>query len=189
LPLALDAWLAAQDAAINVLIAGGGSLVDAIRRASRTFSLHDETAHWLATDAMSIHCRLLGSSLANANLISTYSALLAAVETGAGTRIVFDPNQFLRDQESHLPGCVLPCDWTVSSDSIAARIAEVLAADELVLLKSAEAGHATASALVESGFVDRFFPSFDRCHFDRRYVNLRGWSSVFRRGASPPCIG
>jgi aspartokinase-like uncharacterized kinase len=173
LPLALDAWLSGQPSATNVLIAGGGSLVDTIRRASRTFSLDDETAHWLSIDAMGINATFLAGFLPDAELISTYRELRSAVETDSCRRIVFDAREFLSKHESKLSGCVLPHNWSVTSDSIAARLAAVLAADELVLLKSADPSGETTTALVNAGFVDRYFLAFDDCDFRRRFVNLR----------------
>lgn len=173
LPLALDAWLTEQPPAIDVLIAGGGDLVDAIRDASRMFLLDDEAAHWRAIDAMSITCLVLAGILADAKLISAFSELQLSIGRSPCQRIVFDPNSFLREHERRLPGCLLPHDWSVTSDSIAARVAEVLKADELVLLKSADPPANDATELANRGFVDRYFPAFDRCCFRPRFVNLR----------------
>jgi aspartokinase-like uncharacterized kinase len=173
LPRALDGWISAQAAAINVLIAGGGSLVDTIRRASQTFSLDDETAHWLSIDAMSINATFLAGFLPDAESISTYRELRTAIEMDSCRRLVFDAREFLREHESKLAGCVLPHDWSVTSDSIAARVAEVLKAEELVLLKSADPSDKTTTTLVDAGFVDRYFLAFDDCGFRRQFVNLR----------------
>jgi 5-(aminomethyl)-3-furanmethanol phosphate kinase len=173
LPRALDAWLNEQPSAINVLIAGGGNAVDAIRQASRAFLLDDESAHWLSIDAMSINSCLLADLLPDAVLVSMFGELWSAIETNSCLRIVFDSRQFLREHESELSGSLLPHNWSVTSDSIAARLAEVLPADELVLLKSADPPGKTTTALVDAGFVDRNFPSFNGCSFQRRFVNLR----------------
>jgi len=173
MPTAINAWLKEQPPALNVLIAGGGALVDAIRQASQTFSLDDESAHWLCIDAMSINSQLLAGVVADALLISSYSELRSALEMDSPSRTIFDSSKFLREHESCLPGRVLPHDWSVTSDSIAARLAEVLAADELVLLKSGDPPAATVNKPADNGFVDDFFPSFDRCHFRQQFVNLR----------------
>jgi aspartokinase-like uncharacterized kinase len=175
LPIALASWLDEQAPAVSVLIAGGGSLVDAIRRSTQAWSLDDESAHWLCINAMGINARILGEALREKKWIATYADLRLAVGANSSWRIVFDANQFLREHESHLPGCLLPRDWSVTSDSIAARVAEVLVADELVLMKSTDppATFTTTKALAETGFVDRYFPAFDRCHFRRQFINLR----------------
>lgn len=173
LPVALKTWLAGQCSATNVLIAGGGKPVDAIREASRAGSLDDESAHWLAIDAMSVNARWLAGLLKEAELIATFNAMKGALRSNCCRQIAFDVKEFLREHENKLAGCVLRHDWSVTSDSISARVAEVLAADELVLLKSADPPGETTTAFVNAGFVDRSFPSFDGCGFRRRFVNLR----------------
>lgn len=173
LPLALDTWLSQQPPAIDILIAGGGSPVDTIRQASRQSSLDDETAHWLAIDAMSNNSLLLANLLPDLEFISTYYKLKSTIEIDSSQRIVFDAKEFLSHHENNLPGCVLPHNWNVTSDSIAARLAEVLMADELVLLKSADPLAEPTAALADNGYVDRYLPAFDLCHFRQRFVNLR----------------
>jgi len=187
LPVVLDAWLKEQPSASNILISGGGRHVDVIRQTSGSSSLNDETAHWLAIDAMSSNSRWLADFLPNTAFISTYAELQSAAANNSCRRIVFDVKEFLREHESKLPGSVLPHDWTATSDSIAARVAEALGADELVLLKSADPPTESITALAERGFVDRYFPAFDRCRFRRRFVNLRRFvvSSGVSKANSP----
>ena len=73
-----------------------------------------------------------------------------------------------------MAGAVLPRSWQVTGDSIAARIAECLGADELVLLKSTDPP-STPSRRIASrlGLVDGFFgEATDRLR-RIRFVNLR----------------
>ena len=63
-------------------------------------------------------------------------ALQMLPEGKSGT-LVFDVTGFMRQIEPRLQGSKLPYGWSVTSDSIAARVAAVLAAGELVLLKPA----------------------------------------------------
>jgi aspartokinase-like uncharacterized kinase len=175
LTLALETWLNEQLPVSTVLIAGGGRLVDVIREMSSAFSVDDERAHWLAVDAMSIQSRLLAGLVTKASFIADFSDLRCRLSIDKSARIVFDANHFLRHEEHQFPGCRLSHDWSVTSDSIAARIAEVLKADELVLLKSADppATWTTIDELAAAGFIDPTFPGFDKCGFQRRFVNLR----------------
>src|SRR3954471_12264381 len=116
LPLALEAWLNEQPAAANVLIAGGGRLVDAIRDASQRSALDDERAHWLSIDAMSRNSRLLADLLSGAVSISKYGDLQSAIQTSpCNNHVVFDAAQFLREQEAGLAGHPLPHTWSVTS--------------------------------------------------------------------------
>lgn len=177
LRITLEEWLQAQSSAANVLIAGGGHFTNSIWRASRTFSLSEEAAHWLCIDAMSLASRLLAKVVPNLELITQFDELRHRVELLASCRIDFDSNEFLRERESDLSGSVLARNWTVSSDSIAARLAEVLPADELVLLKSSDPPTGDARALADQGYVDEFFPAFARCQFRCRFVNLRSLHS------------
>ena len=173
LPAAVEEWLQAQPSAVNVLIAGGGPFTEAIWQASRTFSLSEEEAHWLCVDAMSLTSQLLARIVTNTEPVTQFDELRRRVEQAASGRIVFDPNEFLREHESRLTGSLLASNWTASSDSIAARLAEVLPADELVLLKSSDPPTGEARALADQGYVDEFFPAFARCQFRCRFVNLR----------------
>jgi len=66
----------------------------------------------------------------------------------------------------------LPADWRVTSDSIAAWLAERLQADELVLLKSRLPQASDLSAAVREGYVDPYFPTAARGR-TVRCVNLR----------------
>lgn len=162
---ALRDWLAAQPSAQNVLVAGGGKLADAIREADRRFSLGEETSHWLCIDALRVTARLLQGLLHEARLITVLPQLEAGiVEADPTGTIVFCPEDFMRNERS------LPHAWSVTTDSIAARLAEVLQADELVLLKSSEPPTDTADM---GGYVDEYFPIAARNVRKIRFVNLQ----------------
>jgi len=169
----LNEWLASQAPATNILIAGGGPLADAIRQVSQSQSLSDESAHWLCIDAMSITSRLLTNLLPFSERITEFDDLRHRITTSVTRPIVFDPNEFLRNHESYQPGHILPHNWAATSDSIAARLAEVLPAGELVLLKSADPPTEQLSLLANLGYVDQNFPFFKNSYFQYKFVNLR----------------
>jgi aspartokinase-like uncharacterized kinase len=173
LPETLQNWLAAQPIAVNVLIAGGGELAEAIRRADAALRLGDETSHWLCIDALGITARVLAAALKWSEPEAFWDRLNARL-IGESSAVVFDPRNFLREIEPHLPGCRLPRDWSVTSDSIAARLAEVLGADELVLLKSRDAPAGDWQELARLGYVDRHFALAAANLPHVRVVNLRG---------------
>ncbi len=162
LPAALARWLAQQPPADNVLIAGGGEFADVIRRADAAHGLGDEAAHWLCVDALSVTARLLGA-LMHAS-VATQIESLASI---APYTCVLDPAPFLRTAEPLLISAPLPHTWSVTSDSIAARIAQHLAASELVLLKSCLPAKGVA------GYVDEYFPIAAANLARVRCVNLR----------------
>jgi hypothetical protein len=88
--------------------------------------------------------------------------------------IVFDAQRWLVETERSQPGVRLTHDWHSTSDSIAARLARVLNADELVLLKSTElpAGSDWCVA-ADQGFVDEHFHRLAAELPGVRWVNLR----------------
>jgi aspartokinase-like uncharacterized kinase len=162
LPEQLRAWLSAQPPAFHVLIAGGGDLTDVIRSWDSRFELGETNSHWLCVEALSIAAGALVLALGQPSLVRNYQQmldLLAARELP--TAMVFDVQQFLSDIEPGLPPQRLPHRWEVSTDSIAARLAEVLNADELILLKSRPCSDPQPGfvALAAEGFVDDYFPT------------------------------
>jgi 5-(aminomethyl)-3-furanmethanol phosphate kinase len=161
LPAALTKWLAQQSSATHVLIAGGGEFAEAIRRADATHGLGEEVAHWLCVDVLSVTARLLGA-IVNVHVV-THAHELPSL---APAVCVFDPSPFLRNVEPLQLSESLPHTWAVTSDSIAARVAESLRASELVLLKSCLPG-------ADAGYVDDYFPVAATKLPHIRCVNLR----------------
>ena len=169
LTVTLEAWLARQTGT-TVLIAGGGFLADSIRRFDRRFALGVEESHWLCISAMSHTAQLLAKALAAYPLYERPSQL----QRSAAPVAVFDCEHFLRSHEASISGTRLPHDWSVSSDSIAARIAEALRAPELVLLKSCHPPRpVTRQHAAAVGYVDDFFIRASRNLQRVKCVNLR----------------
>lgn len=167
LATALRAWLNTQPPACNVLVAGGGKFADLIREADRRFSLGEETSHWLCIDLLRVTARLLAALLPEARLVMDLAQLNAELAvTDAAGPIVFCAKHFMQDDQS------LPHSWSVTTDSIAARLAESIQADELVLLKSSDPPADTEEL---GGYVDRSFPLAVRNVKKIRFVNLKAW--------------
>lgn len=93
--------------------------------------------------------------------------------TNTKNTIVLDIRDFLHSDEPSLPAPSLPRDWTTTSDSIAARLAEALTADELVLLKSTSPPAQSLADLAASGYVDRHFPVAAARLTALRFINLK----------------
>jgi aspartokinase-like uncharacterized kinase len=169
-------WRAGQPPAATVLVAGGGELADAVRRFDSLHALDAAAAHWLAIAAMGVSARGLVAIMPGAALCGTITEIEAATGTGAPAGwAVVDPEPFLRRDESSHPRDALPRGWHVTSDSIAARIATVLGARELVLFKSADPPPGTTRRdAAESGCVDPYFSIAARSVPVVRFVNLRG---------------
>ena len=160
------AWLVCQSPAANLVIAGGGSVVDSIRKADAVHRFDEAQAHWLCVRAMSTTAQL-GAELLGAQLVHDVPA-----EVREGALQVLDVQRFV-ESECRRQDIPLPSTWDVTSDSIAARVAERIGA-ELVLLKSATAPDwQNLSELAGAGYVDRYFPQAAARLPVVRFVNLR----------------
>lgn len=169
LPQAFSAWLALAPRAASIVVVGGGAIVESLRQLDKAAGLSAEASHWLAIQAMSLTAALAAERLHGATRVEEFEELQRT--GGSGVRI-FDVERFLRaDAESADP---LPCSWEVTSDSIAARLAVRLEAEELVLLKSTlPRRHASRPMLAQDGFVDAYFPTAAES-VTVRAVDLRG---------------
>jgi aspartokinase-like uncharacterized kinase len=137
-----------------LLVPGGGPTAGAVRELDYWQKLGEEQAHWLALGALSLNAQFLARTLAPAAVVEVPQDRLYLE---AGVVPIIDPQAFvLMDERSsdHLPHT-----WDVTSDSIAARLATLTGARNLVLLKSVtippEMSWAEASQL---GLVDVMFP-------------------------------
>jgi aspartokinase-like uncharacterized kinase len=176
-----QAWLAAQPSAETLLIAGGGELADAVRETNRLRPLSDSVAHWLCIRAMQLQTEILAAALPESEIVGSIAELR---DSSPKPRLaIVDPWRFVHDEDPRLSRAPLPESWDVTSDSIAARLAQLTAARELVLLKSASAPSADLQQLVAAGYVDRFFPRARIEVRQVRLVNLRdeGASDVIIR--------
>jgi len=161
-------WLSAQPPAVNVIVVGGGAIVDVVRTLDRAQGLGDEVAHWLAIQAMGVSAALVAELLAEATIIESIRDI--NLDSNAPLQILV-VERFLRELEG-TDNC-LPNSWDVTSDSIAARVASVLNATELVLLKSALPNAAgSLPEFAEQGYVDGYFPKA-AAGLRVRFVDLR----------------
>ena len=131
----LRRWLARRPNVRHIIVVGGGRLCDVIRDLDEVHSLDPQFAHWLCIDLLRVNTRIIARLLPEAEFVKDYSRLSRKLQTGARCTVL-DVGDYLRNHEPGLPGSRLPANWDVTSDSIAARLAQTMAADSLVLLKS-----------------------------------------------------
>jgi aspartokinase-like uncharacterized kinase len=167
----LRRWLAIEPHISTVLIVGGGRGADLVR--ARSLELSDTEAHWLAIRAMENNARVVAAMLPEAIWLER----IHAVRTTAAPLALLSPLSFMRNDDPCHPAGPLPANWSVTSDSIAARVADMAQAAELILLKSALPPEgATLEQLAATGYVDAHFPQASRNLPRVRYVNLRSLS-------------
>ena len=155
-----EQWLAGQTDSINVVIIGGGHAVDHLRRWQRQFNLTEGQAHLNAVQVMSLNILKFARASCVSTVIENWIELTNFSQNAYAnpTTIMFDCLSFVRDVEPTLVGTPLACDWSCTSDSIAARIARLLGADKLTLLKSRTACSDDLRTLRYANYVDRSFP-------------------------------
>jgi len=149
----LTLWLGRQPPSHDVMIVGGGSLVNELREMDQRFGLGEEVSHQLALQLMSVTARLM-ATLLNWPLVRSLAECTQFP-------CILEVTEFTAESK-------LPHTWSVSSDSIAARLAIELDA-ELVLLKS-------TVDFDRDDLVDEHFPQLQPALRSFRLANLRdGW--------------
>ena len=128
LPVALHNWLTRHSESLHVLVAGGGDLAETIRTVCVRFGLDPTAAHWICIDLLTASARMLAALLPAAQFVSTYAGLQLALQRREPAVLVFAVADFLHGVEPQLSGPLLPHAWSVTSDSIAARLASALTA-------------------------------------------------------------
>lgn len=159
LPQRLRQWLDQPGLPPCVILTGGGALVDAIREHDRIHQIGEARAHALAVRTLDVTAHLLADLVPRTRVVERLAELPSAWSSQVVP--VLAPRRWL-DGDRHEPGA-LPHLWDVTSDSIAARLAQVLGASRLILFKSAPSPEGcdlvTASRL---GLVDPVFPDAAR---------------------------
>jgi aspartokinase-like uncharacterized kinase len=158
-----------------VLVPGGGPTADVVRRFDRDHQLGEETAHWLALRALTLNAHFLAALLPEAAVARPADCPRL---WRRGVLPVLDGLAFAREDEDRAGH--LPHTWDVTSDSVAVRVADVLGAGRLILLKSAAPPAGTDWAEAgRRGFVDGYFAEAVASRttaFPVEAVNLRGWA-------------
>jgi probable H4MPT-linked C1 transfer pathway protein len=163
-----------------VLVPGGGATADVIRTFDRNHHLGEARAHWLALRAVALNAHFLADLLGGQGVVvgsSLQEECQAAWSQGKVPLV--DAHAFIQADQGR-PGC-LPCCWEATTDSVAARVAIVMRARELILLKSVTIpeGMSWREASLQ-GWVDQVFPEVieqAQSTLCVRVCNFREWPS------------
>src|SRR4051812_2003969 len=112
-----------------LLVPGGGPTANVVRVLDQCHGLGEEASHWLALRALSLNARFLAQLLPESVLVEALDN--CRVPWREGRPCVLDLHAFARADEDQ-PDC-LPHSWEVTSDSLAARVAQVVGATRLIL--------------------------------------------------------
>jgi len=115
-----------------VVIPGGGPFADGVRAYEREHGLSATAAHWMAILAMDQYAYVLADHFRHAWTVEDRAGIERAHAEGAVP--VLRPARWLHATDE------LPHSWEVTSDSLAAYLAMLLGAGELVLVKPVGGG-------------------------------------------------
>lgn len=168
LGLRLQAWLTRERLSRFLIVPGGGRTADVVRQWDLDQHLGEESSHWLALRALSMNAWLLAELLPDCHVWSGPFTKLSEE-----SNLILDAWAFMKKDDGK-PGAVPHC-WQATSDTIAARVATVLQARELILLKSVTLSEGmTREEAVAQGIVDPLFAQCARdASYSIRFVNLR----------------
>lgn len=134
-----------------VVVPGGGAFAEAVRSAQLRQRFSDVAAHRMAILAMH-QTGLMLIALEQRFVAAETVAEMRAAWTQARIPVWLPLRMADRDR-------AIPTDWTITSDGLAARLAERLGAAAVCLVKSrCVALAATAAQLADDGVVDGQFP-------------------------------
>jgi 5-(aminomethyl)-3-furanmethanol phosphate kinase len=169
----LRSWLDALPTRRVLLVPGGGAAAELVRQADTLDRLGEERCHWLALRAMQFTAHLLAARLPGGQVIFGVADREAAWQHGQTP--ILDMHAFALADEARTDHCAH--NWTVTSDSLAARVAMVADVSELVLLKSCALAEGWGWAeAARQGVVDSAFPGMmasGSCHLKAIVVNFR----------------
>jgi aspartokinase-like uncharacterized kinase len=156
LPDVIEQVLAQRPESAPLLVAGGGAAADVVRNWDEVHHLGEAPAHELALEAMDLTAFLLARFFPDARLVRSEPQARMAASDGVVSILCVGCFIKAAEAQGHAP---LEHSWRVTSDSIAAWTASVLAA-ELVLVKSVPAPLDMAlTAAASAGLVDEYFPA------------------------------
>ncbi|HXG44177.1 MAG TPA: hypothetical protein VNJ71_05385 [Gemmatimonadales bacterium] len=115
-----------------VVIPGGGPFADTVREFDRRSGLSPDAAHWMAILAMDQFGYVLGDRIPGGLVVTDAREVAEALQRHQVP--ILAPARWLRAADE------LPHRWEVTSDSLAAYLAVLLGADELVLVKPVAGG-------------------------------------------------
>lgn len=141
-PEKLRHWLLHHPFPVNLVVCGGGEIVEALRQLDRLRPLPSDFVHWLCIDLLSATTQIAGQRLDEFPIIADEHQLARVLQRDEGppsSRTPQEENYLVQVSSFYnrkMPTPLLSEDWQTTSDSIAAYLARLIEAPELILLKS-----------------------------------------------------
>ncbi len=111
-----------------VIIPGGGSFANFIRKIYSELQFTEETAHWMGIISMNYNGLEISKKFPNLQVIDNYENLKETSKTFC----IFLPYKFIKENDK------LPHSWDVTSDSISLFIAKQLELNKCFLIKDVD---------------------------------------------------
>lgn len=161
-----------------VIVPGGGIFADAVRDAQALSLCSDEVAHRMAVMSMDQYGVMLAGL--NPSLVTAESELEIAERGWQHRAIVWLPSKMVMADDA------IPKNWQVTSDSLAAWLANKLNAKHLLLVKSVrpQGNPVSIERLIKDGMVDESFADFSAGQNFNTWVVGKKDYSVFQTGLS-----
>lgn len=153
-----------------VLVVGGGRAADAARDAEQRFALSAVSGHWLGVRAMEANTRLVEALLPELVVTSDWRRFVRAHDRRG--RWLLEPWRLCREEATAM-GLRLPYGPATTSDSIAARLAELARAPLLLCKSCPRTSPASWEELARAGLVDPCFPRYAARLSSITWVDLR----------------
>ena len=182
LAVRLEEWLEANPAQDNLLVVGGGPIVEAMKLLDRVHRLNQTQVHWWCIELLEYSARIVGCLLPQSLALRTPQQLAEHLHRSSQTVnpdvVLVHVSSFYSQPLSGTPGSLadlLPHSWHTTTDSLAALLCRQVEADELVLMKSTTVANPCndAPAWCRAGIVDEAFPELAVTIPNIRIVNLR----------------
>jgi hypothetical protein len=111
-----------------IIIPGGGSFANFIRKIYNELKLTDELAHWMSIISMNYNGIELGKKFPKLEIFEDFGKVKEICKSFS----IFLPYQFLKEKDH------LPHNWQVTSDSITLYLAQKLGLNECFLIKNVD---------------------------------------------------
>lgn len=152
-----------------VIVPGGGAFADQVRLAQQHWQFDDYTAHRMALLAMQQTALMIKGLKADFVVVQSVAAMHSQLDLRK--TVIWLPDIVELDNAG------IAASWDISSDSLAAWLANALSASELILIKSAAIDASLSlHQLAEQQIVDKAFCGFvAEAAFTTQVINVQGF--------------
>lgn len=163
-----------------IIVPGGGLFANSVREAQKISNMSDATAHQLALLAMDQYGIMLAAM--NPQLVTASTELEIAERGWQHRGIVWLPSKMVLADDS------VPKNWQVTSDSLAAWLANKLDAQQLIIVKSTsllsyqQTAPCALQHLVDDEVIDSQFSQYIAGQLYQTWVLNKADYAIFRQG-------